>query len=426
MSSKVSYKDLIKGKSMKNLYKLSIVTVACVSFIGCGETEKKDNTKQEINRDKKIEDLSTPTTPSISKTNTKPFMKKYDIKSGIVEYKIKGKGNIMGLTTKTEGTKRVIFLDYGSHELIEKNSIEEKNINGKSETVKTHTLVYNKDAVIYKTDFTNKVIKRMKNPSIAMMLNSNPIKIIENFGGKKIGTDKVLGYKCDIWSIMGSKQCIYKGVALRVETDVMGIKNVEIATKANFNVNINRNDFKLPNFPIAGIHTDKIKLEEMDEKAKIDAIKSKEEVAQIGHSIKEVQKQITANPNMSKEERKKVILESMLNSKNMKSKFQQQKESMPKILEMMKSYRACIASTSSQSDMDICEKEVSSLSKKLGLDDFDVDKEDKPNWSKENKKQTLKEIDDGIKEVSKNLPCMKKSNNMMEFIQCARKIENKK
>jgi len=423
MSSKVSYKDLIKGKSMKNLYKLSIVTVACVSFIGCGETEKKDDTKQEINRDKKVENLSTPTTPSISKSNSKPFIKKYDIKSGIVEYEVKGSGNIMGLTTKTVGTKRVIFLDYGSHEIIEKKSVEKKDINGKSQVVKTHTLVYNKDAVIYKTDFTNKVIKRMKNPAIAMMLGSNPIKMIENLGGKKIGTDKVLGYKCDIWSIMGSKQCIYKGVALRVETDIMGIKNVEVATKADFNVNIDKHDFKLPNFPIAGIHKDKIKLEEMDEKAKKDAIENKDEIAQIGHSIKEVQKQITANPNMSKEERKKVILESLLNSKNMKSKFQQQKESMPKILDMMKSYRACIVSTSSQSDMDSCEKDVSSLSKKLGLDDFDVDKEDKLNWSKENKKQTLKEIDEGIKEVSKNIPCMKKSHNMMEFIQCARNLK---
>ncbi len=408
---------------MKNLDRLALTAIVFVSFIGCGAEDKQKeskvilDTKSEQIVDKKIEKTS-------SIATNKPFIKKYDIKNGIVEYKIKGNGNIMGMTTKTSGTKRVIFSDYGSRELIEENKIETREINGKKEEIKTHNLVYNKDAVIYKTDFTNKVIKRMKNPAVAMILGSSSEDILKNFGGKKIGTDKILGYKCDIWSIMGSKQCIYKGVVLKVETNVMGIKNIEIATEVNFNAKVDENSFKLPNFPIAGIHKDKSKLEEMDEKAKEDAIKNSEQITQLGHSIKEVHDKIIANPNMSKDERKKVIIESMLNSKNIKSKFQQQKESMPKILNIMKTYKECIASTKSQSDMDSCKKEIQDLNKELGLEDFDVEnKEEKVIWSKKNKEALIKEIDKGIKEVSKSMPCMQKSNNMMEFIQCARELK---
>ena len=406
---------------MKNLNILAISAVACISFIGCGDTDKVSDTKatQDTKQEQKVE--------KASKSIDKPFIKKYGIRSGRISYDIKGSGNILGVSTKTIGKKRLIFSNYGSRELIEENSVEKQDVYGKKNITKKHTIVYNKDAVIYNVDFEQKRIVRMKNPAISMMLgldNSDLSKIGENLmrkmGGKKIGTDNILGYDCDIWSLMGSKQCIYHGIVLKLETNVMGMKRVEIATKAKFNIDIDKESFKLPDFPISGITSNMEKLDKMDEQAKQEALKVGKEVVQMGESIKEAQKKIKANPNMSDKEREKVIMESMMNSKSMMSKFEKQKASMPKMLKMMKSYRACIADTNSQSDMDECVKKVKKSTHKLGLDELGDNEEEKLVWSKANREKTLKEIDEGIKEVSKSLPCMKKSNNMMEFIECAR------
>jgi len=401
---------------MKNLNILAVATVVCVSFIGCGDTKQVSDNKapQETKQEKKVE--------KVSKSIDKPFIKKYGVRSGKIEYEIKGSGNIMGVETKTIGKKRVIFSNYGSHELVEENRVDKQDVFGKKSITKKHTIIYNKDAVIYRANFKNKKIVRMTNPAISMILgaNSNDLSkvgenIMKKMGGKKIGTDKVLGYDCVVWSLMGTKQCIYKGVALKLETNVMGIKSVEVATKAEFDIDIDKGSFKLPPFPISGITANQSQLDKMDEEAKEKAIENSKQIADMGQSIKEAQQKIKANPNMSEKEKKEVILQSMMNSKSMMSKFEKEKASMPKMIDMMKSYRKCIAHTHSQSDMDRCTKEVAETSRKLGLDD----EEEKLVWSKANREKTLKEIDEGIKEISKSLPCMQKSNNMMEFMQCA-------
>ena len=56
-------------------------------------------------------------------------------------------------------------------------------------------------------------------------------KMLEGFGGKKVGTDKVLGFSCDIWDVMGASQCLYMGqIPLWVEVDMLGIKMKKILT----------------------------------------------------------------------------------------------------------------------------------------------------------------------------------------------------
>ena len=89
--------------------------------------------------------------------------------------------------------------------------------------------------------------------------------------GKKTGTDKVLGYTCEVWELMGVKQCIYKGIPLRVESNIMGMKNMEIATKAEFEISLSKDNFKLPDFPLTnemGSPIDKDRLQKIDPFAK--------------------------------------------------------------------------------------------------------------------------------------------------------------
>ena len=55
-------------------------------------------------------------------------MKLYDVKSGKIEYKITGSGEIMGQKMQTIGKKRVIFDDNGVKNLSEENKIDKQTI----------------------------------------------------------------------------------------------------------------------------------------------------------------------------------------------------------------------------------------------------------------------------------------------------------
>ena len=219
---------------------------------------------------------------SVSYANSK--MKKYDIKSAKIEYSINSSGSILGMKTQEVGKKRVIFDDYGIKELREESKVKKMSGLGQNKIDKSHKLIYMNNLIIYKVDFKDKNIIRIKNEGVATMasllggdknLMQTGEEMLKKMGGKKIGSDKVAGYKCDVWDLKGVKQCIYKGVTLRIESEMMGIKSTEVATKAEFGLSLSKDDFKLPNFPIYQIGAnyqkkpkpiDMNRLEEMDKK----------------------------------------------------------------------------------------------------------------------------------------------------------------
>ena len=222
--------------------------------------------------------------------------KKYDVKSAKIEYEVKGSGEMMGGMVKIEsmGTKRLLFDDYGLKELNEESKVSKNTTMGTTKVDKTHTLNYINGSIVYGVQFKEKRITRMKNSMAgvgAVFAGGNASKtgeaMLKKMGGKKIGTDKVAGHSCDVWDLSGIKQCLYKGIPLKIESNIMGLKTVEIATKAEFDLYLSKEDFKLPNFPIYNIDLnnpqqqpkalDKSKLEAMDKK----------ENAQTGEEVKE-------------------------------------------------------------------------------------------------------------------------------------------
>jgi len=173
------------------------------------------------------------------------------------------------------GKKRMIFDAYGAQHITEENKIDKQTIMGQKKVTKTHTMTYMKGSMVYHVSFDNRRIMRMGNmgAGMAMLMGGGKDmkqtgeEMMKKMGGKKTGTDKVLGYTCDVWEMMGTKQCMYKGIPLRVETDMMGIKNTETATKAEFDLSLSSDDFKMPDFPIydmQGNKLDRSKLDAMD------------------------------------------------------------------------------------------------------------------------------------------------------------------
>lgn len=178
--------------------------------------------------------------------------KRYEIKSGIIQYEVKSTGNVMGFATNAKGKSTLYFKDWGQLEL-NKDEITQESFGGK-EIQKSMTKL--EGNILYSVDYDEKVIIKydinsMKNDQKLLIADKN---FLKNNGGKKIGTEKVLGYKCDIWEIHGQKVWIYKGIPLKMSGEMMGIKTEEYATKATFNTTIPSKNFNLPNFPIKNFH----------------------------------------------------------------------------------------------------------------------------------------------------------------------------
>ena len=198
------------------------------------------------------------------------MLKKYDVKSGKVEYSIKESGNIMGMVKiKGVGKKRLVFDQYGVKDLTEENRVKKETIGGKSKVTKTHTIEYMNSGMMYRVDFKTKKIIRMENLALKMQsmigdgknIGQTGTSMMKSMGGKNIGTDKVLGYTCEVWDLMGIKQCLYKGVPLRIESNIMGLKSTQEATKADFDITVIEKDFTLPDFPLLDMQGNKLNLD---------------------------------------------------------------------------------------------------------------------------------------------------------------------
>ena len=259
--------------------------------------------------------------------NQDPKLKRYDVRSGRITYKITINGKVMGSTITGSGTENLYFKDWGATELKEENSTKTTKMNffGKEKTQieKTHTINKLDNGKSYSVNFKNKSIYLRRDPMMELMKNTNTDagnagkEMLKSVGGKKVGKENFLGYPCEIWDAMGSKQWIYKGVTLKIVSNVMGISTVKEATNVKFNSNVDNSYFKLPDFPIVKedgyLSDDAYKTEQKDMKTKKDHLKKMS-----FEEFKKMAKQDPEMKNLSDEELKQQykLMKQMLNLSN--------------------------------------------------------------------------------------------------------------
>ena len=348
-------------------------------------------------------------------------MKMYDVESGKIEYGIKGSGEIMGQKMQTIGKKRVIFDAYGAQNLTEENKIDKQTIMGQKKVTKTHTMSYMKKGMVYHVDFKAKRIMRMGNMAASMGAlmggGKNPKQsgedMMKQMGGKKTGTDKVLGYACDVWDLMGTKQCIYKGIPLRVETNMMGIKNIEVATKAEFDISLSKDDFKLPDFPVYNMDPsqpienqkplDKSKLDAMDKQAAVEAEQASEQMAELGNVMATAAK----DAGIKEGQRPTKVQEEAMKNSMMEAMLPRMKKEILSGEKIMRVGYECLGKADTFKEANECNDEMNAMS---GETDEPFDE-----WSPKIKKETLGEFDQYL---NKMVPCIKKAQTMQAAQQC--------
>jgi hypothetical protein len=175
-------------------------------------------------------------------------VKRYEVKSGIIEYTISGGGSMMGVTSKEAGDMKLSFKEYGN--------LERQEVHSTSTTMgqvdKTDELHIFKDGIFYIIDHEQKVIVEHTPEALKEMTGQDMGQMgkdmMEKMGGKKVGNGEVLGYDCEIWELMGTKTWIYKGVPLKTEANIMGFNHTQVATSAKFGVSVSDSEFDLPKY----------------------------------------------------------------------------------------------------------------------------------------------------------------------------------
>ena len=107
----------------------------------------------------------------------------------------------------------------------------------------------------YNVDFNEKIIYQQEmvieeeNP----LLNLKDSDTLISMGAKRVGTESILGYKCDIWQLGEDKIWIYNTVPLKLISKSLGLVQIQEAKLAVFNVDIKDDKFKLPSFPVKAV-----------------------------------------------------------------------------------------------------------------------------------------------------------------------------
>lgn len=172
--------------------------------------------------------------------------KAYDVRSAIVEYHIVAE--VGASKDYSKGKSKLYFKDFGSLELNDStmlqryfNELEEERVITKIEKSKMYTVDFDNEEILSSN------LAFDEEGSSRFVLNKENL---TNMGAKFVGIEKVLGYDCEVWQLGDDRIWSYKGVALKqISKSLSGMKIIE-AKLANFNIDINNDKFKLPNFPI--------------------------------------------------------------------------------------------------------------------------------------------------------------------------------
>ena len=138
---------------------------------------------------------------------------------------------------------------------------------------------------------------------------------------------------------------------------------------------------------------------------------------EMSDEIQEIYEKVE-NWEMTNEEGSQAIKDSIDISDTAQEQLTKAKEEMPKMLEWWKAYRECISGVDSKSDMQECMKKSNELARKLNLSEFIEDENIDFEWNNDEKEQLLIEVDKGIEQMEKMLPCVDDAKVISELMQC--------
>ena len=178
----------------------------------------------------------------LASAQEKPF-KRYNLKSGIIEYELSG---------MQTGKATTYFDDYGMKEA----TYEKYVANMYGEKQEFETINYLLGYWQYYIDEESGISTKSKNTTLAALVENTkdgdlvPIgkKLFASMGGRMSGNETFLGKKCDIWEMeaMGTRIWVWENIPLKTETQLMGITIHRKAVRIEENASVPETRFELP------------------------------------------------------------------------------------------------------------------------------------------------------------------------------------
>lgn len=174
--------------------------------------------------------------------------KKYAVKSGKI---------VLELSGSTTGTKTIYFDNYGDRYNEHEKSVTVVKMFGVTDRTETDKITImngkkfwtidnidgdNMQGTLPYYESSRALVNNMTEAEQEKMADD----ILNSMGGKRLGTEDILGYECEKISLMGSVTWIYKGIVLKSEADVMGVVSNEVATEFDENANVSSSMFQAP------------------------------------------------------------------------------------------------------------------------------------------------------------------------------------
>jgi|LGOV01.1.fsa_nt_gb hypothetical protein len=178
---------------------------------------------------------------SIGLMAQKSNYKVFPFKAGIIEYKLEG---------NSKGSHIKYIDDYGYKQADYTKTVT-KVFGMSSEDNNGVILIGSR---VYTIDYKSNSATESKNPVYDTYANSEDANYDElgkqamaSLGFSNTGnTEMILGKKCEIWEGSLGEIWIWKGLALKSKTNVLGISITEIATKINLTSSVDASHFELP------------------------------------------------------------------------------------------------------------------------------------------------------------------------------------
>jgi len=347
---------------------------------------------------------------SISISQANSVFKSYDVRSAVINYEINGSGTISGGNyLDIHGKATLIFDNWGVLKLYKEKYVE--TTTGAIKNTNTIRRLYIEDnGVISQVDFKNKKINKSKN-LIVKESTANGENLYQkmlkemNLQGTNIDIATVLGYQCDVWLYKGKKRYLYRGVPLKEESTLSGIAVTKVAISIEFDNNISKDTFTLPDFK-----EDKQKGFLMEEDRDTHT-KNIQKVKKI------VQDEISDTVEVNVDD-----IELNSGAEHTDDIFHKQKTYLPKLLREMQESRVCLENAEDKISANSCISKLLEIEEKMGGEK----NRDRviTLWTDIVKERTIDELEEAIMDMQRRMSCIRSSQNIDDLSECMRSVDN--
>ena len=332
-------------------------------------------------------------TPLLAKLAPSPF----EISKGVILYEISGGGVLTPETNLTLKGEVTFVFSLGGEVYVEEVDAVLKT-NG--------TLTYyapfkrwtkeTKDT-IFTVDFDNEqLLKRKK---------SIKQKALESENLKKIGSEEVAGYLCDIWEGGHIRKSIHKGVVLKLYYHFHGISYLKEAKKVYFDSHHHSKELLLlPDYPLQpfGLFRDNIKTKNIVKSEGL--CKVIDDIALLNKETNQTHSHLMNSSTQKQEFIHRVR----------RAIFDKQKQLLPNMLHQMKKARECLQMEETLMGANGCMEPLVALKKEQG----EKQSEYIVVWDESIKKELLHRLEEDIIDLESRIGCVKRAKNIYDLSAC--------